>query len=74
MAAFQFKSLVWIPTSEKLPQTSRDVLVAFTGHDGTLSYCILAYESDRGRWYDYDFGYWETIPTAWADIPSYDLY
>ena len=74
MAAFQFKSLVWIPVSSKVPQTTREVLTVRVDGEGTPWYTLNTYDAEHGKWYG---EYLETIssdPTAWADIPSYDLY
>lgn len=74
MAAFQFKSLVWIPVSEKVPQTTREVLTVRVYREGEPWYSLNTYDVDNGEWYDDDMETMASEPTAWADIPSYDLY
>ncbi len=74
MAAFQFKSLVWIPVSVKVPQTTREVLTVRVFPSGYRWYTLNTYDVDHGKWYGSSLESMSSDPTAWADIPSYDLY
>lgn len=74
MAAFQFKSLVWIPVSEKVPQTTREVLTVRVAPSGMQWYTLNTYDIDHGKWYSEFLETMASEPVAWADIPSYELY